>query len=52
VSDGRWIEVERETASAVTHFSRARRISDDPALTAENIACNTGGLIGGVVRHE
>jgi hypothetical protein len=37
VSDERWIEIDRDTASAVTHFSRAGQIADDPAFEAEDM---------------
>jgi hypothetical protein len=37
VSDERWIEIDRDTASAVWHFSRAGQIVDDPAFEAEDM---------------
>jgi len=38
VSDERWIEIERDTESAVTHFSRAAQIATDPSFTADDLA--------------
>jgi hypothetical protein len=38
VSDERWIEIERDTGSAVTHFSRAGQIAGDTAFLAEDLA--------------
>ena len=37
MSDERWIEIDRDTASAVTHFSRAGQIADDAAFEAEDM---------------
>jgi hypothetical protein len=38
VSGKRWIEIDRDTSSAVTHFSRAVHIADDPAFRADDLA--------------
>jgi hypothetical protein len=38
VSDDGWIEIDRDKASAVTHFSRAGQIADDPAFEADDLA--------------
>jgi hypothetical protein len=38
MSDKRWIEIDRDVASAVTHFSRAVRIADDVAFRADDLA--------------
>jgi hypothetical protein len=38
VSDKRWIEIDRDAASAITHLSRAVQIADDPAFRADDLA--------------
>jgi hypothetical protein len=38
MSEKRWIEIDRDAASAVTHFSRAVQIADDPAFRADDLA--------------
>jgi len=44
VSDERWIEIERDMASAVTHFARAGLIAGDPAFAAEDMAGYTAQM--------
>jgi hypothetical protein len=41
VSETRWIEIDRDATSAVTHFSRAVHIADDPAFRADDLASYT-----------
>jgi hypothetical protein len=44
VSDKRWIEVERATASAIMHFSRAAQIAGEPAFHADDLAGYTAQM--------
>jgi len=44
MSDERWIEIDRDTASAVTHFSRAGQIADDPAFAADDLTGYTAQM--------
>ncbi len=38
MSDERWTEIARDTASAATHFARAGQLASDPAFAAEDMA--------------
>ncbi len=44
MSDERWIEINRDTASAITHFSRAGQIADDPAFAADDLTGYTAQM--------
>jgi hypothetical protein len=38
MSDERWTEIARDTASAATHFARAGQLASNPAFAAEDMA--------------
>ena len=44
MSDERWIEIERDVASAVTHFARAGQIAADPTFAAGDLAGYTAQM--------
>jgi hypothetical protein len=44
MSDERWIEIDRDTASAVTHFLHAGQIAGDPTFTADDLTGYTAQM--------
>jgi hypothetical protein len=37
MTDERWVEIDRDMLSVVTHFLRAGQIANDPAFTADGL---------------